>query len=79
MLVYQITHSGEDKIVEFSPHQVAINDLKDAKRVIATRIVHDITGLYRFYNFVSSAFPSIFIANRNELSKLWHEWFGHLN
>jgi hypothetical protein len=27
--VYQITHPGEDKTVEFSPHQVVIKDLKD--------------------------------------------------
>ena len=27
LLVYQITHSGEGKTVEFSPHQVVIKDL----------------------------------------------------
>ena len=27
--VYQITHSDEGKTVDFSPHQVAIKDLKD--------------------------------------------------
>jgi hypothetical protein len=26
--VYQITHSGEGKTIEFSPHQVVIKDLK---------------------------------------------------
>ena len=34
--VYQITHSGEGKTVEFSPHQVVIKDLKDPKHVLAT-------------------------------------------
>ena len=29
--VYQITHSGEGKIVEFSPHDVVIKDLKDPR------------------------------------------------
>jgi hypothetical protein len=43
--VYQITHSGEDKTVEFSPHQVVIKDLKDPKHVLETRIVDDITRL----------------------------------
>jgi len=43
--VYQITHSGEGKTVDFSPHQVVIKDLKDPKHVLATRIVDDITRL----------------------------------
>jgi hypothetical protein len=50
LLVYQITNSGEGKIVEFSPHQVIIKDLKDPKHVLATRIVDDITRLYKFEN-----------------------------
>jgi hypothetical protein len=45
LLVYQITHSGEGKIVEFSPHQVVIKDLKDPKHVLATGIVDDINRL----------------------------------
>jgi hypothetical protein len=43
--VYQITHSGEGKTVEFSPHQVVIKDLKDPKHVLATRTADDITTL----------------------------------
>jgi hypothetical protein len=77
--VYQITHSGEGKIVEFSPHQVVIRDLKDPKHVLATGIVDDITRLYKFDNFGSSSFPSVFVAHSDDLSNIWHEWFGHLN
>jgi hypothetical protein len=77
--VYQITHSGEGKTIEFSPHQVVIKDLKDPKHVIATRIVDDITRLYKFDNFGSSSFSSVFVAHSDDLSKLWHEGFGHLN
>jgi hypothetical protein len=77
--VYQISHSGEGKIVEFSPHQVVIKDLKDPKHVLATRIVDDITRLYKFDNFGSSSFSSVFVAHSDDLSKLWHEQFGHLN
>jgi hypothetical protein len=79
LLVYQITHSGEGKTVEFSPHQIAIKDLKDPKHVIATGIVDDITRLYKFDNFGSSYFSSVFVAHSDELNKLWHEQFGHLN
>ena len=77
--VYQITHSGEGKTVEFSPHQVVIKDLKDPKHVLATGIVDDITRLYKFDNFGSSSFSSVFVAHSDDLSKLWHERFGHLN
>ena len=35
----QITHLDVGKIEEFSPHQVAIKDLKDPKHVLATRIL----------------------------------------
>jgi hypothetical protein len=77
--VYQITHSGEGKTVEFSPHQVVIKDLKDPKHVLATGIVDDITRLYKFDNFGSSSFSSVFVADSDDLSKLWPERFGHLN
>jgi hypothetical protein len=77
--MYQITHSGEGKTVEFSSHQVVIKDLKYHNRVPATEIVDDITWLYKFDNFGSSSFPSTFVAHRNDLRKLWHERFGHLS
>jgi hypothetical protein len=76
---YQITHSGEGKTIKFSPHQVVIKDLKDPKHVLATGIVDDITRLYNFDNFGSTAFSSVFVAHSDDLSKLWHEWFGHIN
>jgi hypothetical protein len=68
--VYQITHSSEGKTVEFSPHQVVIKDLKDPKHVLATGIVDDITRLYKFDNFGSSGFSSVFVAHSDDLSKL---------
>jgi hypothetical protein len=77
--VYQITHSGEGKTVEFSPHQVVIRDLKDPKHVFATGIADNITRLYKFDNFGSSSFSSVFVAHSDDLNKLWHEQFGHLN
>jgi hypothetical protein len=77
--VYQITHLGESKTVEFSPHQVVIKDLKDPKHVLATGIADDITRLYKFDNFGSSTFSSVFVAHSDDLSKLWHERFCHLN
>jgi hypothetical protein len=77
--VYQIIHSGEGKTIEFSPHQFVIKDLKYLKYVLATGIADDITRLYTFDNFGSSYFSSFFVAHSDDLRKLWHEQFGHLN
>jgi hypothetical protein len=35
--------------------------------------------LYKFEKFKSSAFPSIFVSHSDDLRKLWHEQYGHLN
>ena len=77
--MYQITHSGEGKSVLFTPHQVVIWDLKDPRHVLATGSVDDITRLYKIDNFGSSSLPSIFVAHSDEVSRLWHERFGHSN
>jgi hypothetical protein len=77
--MYQITCSSEGKTVDFSPHQGEIKDLKDPKHVLATRTDDNITRLYKFDNFGSSSFPSVFVAHSDYLDKLWHEQFGHLN
>ena len=79
LLVYQITHSDEGKTVMFTPHQVVIKDFKDPQHVLDTIIVDDITRFYKFNNILSSPFPSVFVSHSDNLSKLWHERFGHLN
>ena len=53
LFFYQITHSGEGKIVEFSPHDVVIKNLKDPKNILATGIANDSTRLYKFDKFGS--------------------------
>ena len=63
----------------FTYHQVVIKDFKNPKNVFATGTVDDITRLYKFNNFESSPFPSVFVTHSDNLSKLWHEQFGHLN
>jgi hypothetical protein len=77
--VYHITHSSEGKIVEFSPYQVVIKDLKYPKDVLTTRIFYDITRLYKFENFDSSSFPLVFVSHSHDLRKFCNERFGHLN
>ena len=76
--VYQINHSSEGKIVMFTTHELVIKDFKYPQNVLATRTVDDITRLYKFNNFKSSPFPSVFVSHSDNLNKLWHERFGHL-
>jgi hypothetical protein len=71
--MHQITHLGEGKSIDFSPHQVVLKDLKVPKHVIAIEIFDDITRLYKFDNFRSSSLPSFFVTHSDELRKIWHE------
>ena len=73
LYVYQITHSGEAKTVEFSPHDVVIKDLRDPRHILATGIADDSIRLYKFNKFGSSNLPLVFVVHNNEVSKLWHE------
>ena len=59
--LYQITHSGEEITVEFSPHDVAIKDLRYPRHILAVGIADDSTRLYNFEKFGSSCLPSIFL------------------
>ena len=77
--VYQITHSGEGKTIEFTPHQVVIKDLKDPRHILAIGSVDDITRLYKFGNFLSYSLPLVFVAHSDEVSNIWHKLSGHIN
>jgi len=39
----------------------------------------DSIRLYKFHNFGSSNLPSVFVTHNDEVSKIFHERFGHLN
>ena len=78
LFVYHITHLGEGKTIEFSPHDVVIKDLRDPRHILATSIVDDSIRLYKFDNFGSSSLPSKKCSHIDEVRKLWHERFGHL-
>ena len=72
-------HSGEGKTMMFTPHQVVIKDFKNPQNFLATGTIDNITRLYKFNNFGSSPFPSVFVAYSDNLCKIWHEQFSHLN
>ena len=78
--IYQICHSGSGKIVEFSPHDVVIQDLQDSEMIMDTRSVDSASHLYRFDGFESSDDTgSCLVAHVDLISRLWHEHLGHVN
>jgi hypothetical protein len=77
--VYQIPHLDEGKTIEFTPHQIVIMDLIDPIHILATRIIDNITRLYKFKKFGSFSLPLVFISHSDEVGRIWHERFDHLN
>jgi hypothetical protein len=64
--LYKITHLGEGKTVDFSPHQVVTKGLEYLKHVLATGIADAITRVYKFDNFGSSYFPLVLFAHNDD-------------
>ena len=78
--IYQIFHSSSGKTIEFSPHDVVIQDLHDPKMIVATRSVDSRLCLYRFDGFESSNdTSSCLVVHADLVSRLWHEYLGHVN
>ena len=76
--IYQITHIGLGKRVEFAPDSVEIRELHNDSTIAIGRASHQ-SRLYLFSHFVPDPPSSIFLTHSNNVGKLWHEWFGHLN
>ena len=78
--IYQICHSGSGKIVEFSPHDVVIQDLHDSELIVAIGSVDSASCLYRFDGFESfDDTGSYLVAHEYLVSRLWHARLGHVN
>eukprot|EP00253_Pinus_taeda_P020328 PITA_20328 len=75
--VYQITHSGTKKRVEFTPDAVNIYDLHSNAK-IGTGEVNNGARLYTFSEFIETE-SSLLLTHADDSSRLWHERFGHLN
>ena len=76
--VYQITHIGLSKQVEFTPDLVEIHELHSDSAVAIGRADHQ-SQLYLFSHFFPNPPLTFFLTHSNDMSKLWHERFGHLN
>ena len=75
--IYQITHFGTKKRVEFTPDAMNIYDLHSSSK-IATGEVNNGARLYTFSEFIESE-SSLLLTHADDSSRLWHERFGHLN
>ena len=76
--VYQMTHIGMPKRVSFSPNDVEIIEIT-SRKLIAKGLANHHAKAYEFSHFVTDAKPSALLTHGNEVSRMWHERFGHLN
>ena len=75
--VYQITHSGTGKRVEFTPDAVNIFDIQSNSKVASGEVNHR-SKLYTFSEFIELD-SALLLTHADDRSRLWHEIFGHLN
>jgi hypothetical protein len=77
-LIYQITHSGSGRKVEFTPDSAVITDISTGSQLLHGIAYHG-SHLYFFSHFVPKYISTVFLSQYNDISSLWHEIFGHLN
>ena len=73
-----MTHNGFPKIFSFIPNDVDISEIATGKLIAVGKANH-VAKAYGFSNFVSNSKPSALLNHGNEVNRLWHESFGHLN
>jgi hypothetical protein len=78
LFVYQITHSGTGKRVEFTPDSVTISDMHDNSMIVVGEVNHQ-SRLYTFSKFIAKSDYSLLLMHVDDTSRLWHEIFDHLN
>jgi hypothetical protein len=76
--IYKITHSSSGRKVEFTSDSVVITDISTSSQ-LAHGIAYHGSHLYLFSHFVPKYIGTIFLSISNDISKLWHEIFVHLN
>ena len=75
--VYQMTHTGVPKQVNFSHSDVEITEIS-SRKLVATCLENHHAKAYEFSHFVADAKPTALLTHGNEVSRIWHEIFGHL-
>ena len=73
-----MTHTESPKKVIFSPDEFEITEISSGK-FIAKRVANHTQKVYMFSHFLPYSNPSALLIHANEVSKPWHEIFGHIN
>jgi hypothetical protein len=76
--IYHITHFGSGRKVEFTMDSTVITDISTGSQ-LAHGIADHSSRLYFFSHFVPKSISTIFMSQSNNIIRLWHEIFGHLN
>ena len=66
------------KRVSFIPNYVEITKIASGKLIAKGHANHHAKA-YEFSHFVADENPTALLTHGNEVSRLWHEWFGHMN
>eukprot|EP00253_Pinus_taeda_P013857 PITA_13857 len=74
----KITHFGSRRKVEFTLDSTMITDISTG-----SQLTHEIedhgSHLYLLSHFVPKSISNVFLLQSNDIRRLWHEIFGHLN
>ena len=76
--IYQISHFGSGRKVEFTLDSTVITDISTGSQ-LAHGIADHGSRLYFLSHFVPKYISTIFLSQYNDISRLWHEIFGHIN
>ena len=73
-----MTHTAMPKRVSFIPNDVEIIEIASGK-LIAKGLANRHSKAYEFSHFDADVNPTALLTHGNEVSRLWHERFGHIN
>jgi hypothetical protein len=76
--IYQITHFGTRKRMEFTPDFVTMFDIYYNSMTIFGELKHQ-SHLCTFSKFIAKSDFSLLLTHDDDTSTLWHERFGHIN
>jgi hypothetical protein len=74
LFVYQITHFGTGKRVEFTPNSVTIYDMHDNSTIVVGEVNHQ-SRLYTFSKFIAKSDSDLLLTHVDDDSRLWHKRF----
>ena len=76
--IYYMTPTREPKRVTFTPDMVEITEIS-TYQVIAIGYADHHERMYKFSSFLPTSNGQGLLSHANEVLKLWHETFGHMN